>query len=306
MAVREAVFDYVAQLTDGGFTDIGWNDLKRFQFDGERVHLIGPQGIFKPSQLDLPISIATAPPRQGQAAPYADSVSDDGRLFYSYRGTDPHHRDNVGLRAVLAHGLPLLYLLGISRGRYHAEKAWIIADHPNELAIEAHLESADSTVAGINRLGNEENRLAREYAYRMVRQRRHQASFRVSVLAAYRERCSICRIRHRPLLDAAHILPDREGGVPEVTNGLSLCKIHHSAFDARILGLRPERGQSDTVSALTTEIRHDILTEIDGPMLQHGLQELHDTTLTLPRNQSQRPNREAVELRYEVFLEDSA
>ncbi|MPZ54406.1 MAG: hypothetical protein GEU79_17050 [Acidimicrobiia bacterium] len=148
--------------------------------------------------------------------------------------------------------------------------------------------SPESTVSETKRTASLER-----MPYRIVRQRRHQASFRVSVLAAYRERCSICRIRHRPLLDAAHILPDREGGVPEVTNGLSLCKIHHSAFDARILGLRPEHGQSDTVSALTTEIRHDILTEIDGPMLQQGLQELHGTTLTCPgtkhRDRTEKP-----------------
>lgn len=306
LAVRHAAIAYVAELTNGGFTDIGWHDLKRFQFNGERVHLIGPQGIFKPALLELPISITTAPPRIGQAAPYDDAVSEDGRLFYSYRGTDPHHRDNVGLRVVLQYGLPLLYFLGIAKGRYHAEKAWIVADHPAQLTVEAHLESTDSIVAGINRLGGEENRPAREYAYRIVRQRRHQANFRVSVLAAYRERCSICRIRHRPLLDAAHILADSEGGVPEVRNGLSLCKIHHSAFDARIVGLRPERGAGDTVDTVTTEIRNDVLTEIDGPMLQHGLQELHGTPLTLPRNPDQRPSRDAVEARYEAFLETSA
>lgn len=41
---------------------------------------------------------------------------------------------------------------------------------------------------------------------------------------------------------AAHIIPDREeGGEPPVTNGLALCKLHHTAFDAFFLSIRPDR-----------------------------------------------------------------
>ena len=70
------------------------------------------------------------------------------------------------------------------------------------------------------------------------------------------------------LLDAAHIVGDRrhERGDPMVPNGLAMCKIHHAAFDTNILGIRPDR---------VVEIRSDILEEHDGPMLRHGLQELH-------------------------------
>lgn len=40
---------------------------------------------------------------------------------------------------------------------------------------------------------------------------------------------------------AAHIIPDREeGGEPPVTNGLALCKLHHTAFDAFFLSIRPD------------------------------------------------------------------
>ena len=42
-------------------------------------------------------------------------------------------------------------------------------------------------------------------------------------------------------------------------NGLALCKIHHAAYDSRILGVSPD---------LVVQIRADILDETDGPLLE--------------------------------------
>jgi len=40
---------------------------------------------------------------------------------------------------------------------------------------------------------------------------------------AYRQSCAICRLRHKELLDSAHILPDLHPlSEPVVSNGLSL------------------------------------------------------------------------------------
>ncbi len=76
------------------------------------------------------------------------------------------------------------------------------------------------------------------------------------------------------LLDAAHIVPDTEPmGDAVVPNGLSLCKIHHPAYDSHIIGISPEYDVS---------VRRDILEEIDGPMLRHGLQELEGGRILLP------------------------
>jgi putative restriction endonuclease len=61
-----------------------------FDFDGRRVPLIGPQGIFKPALLpEMPISITTVPVREGEARPYDDGVGPDGFLRYRYRGQTP-------------------------------------------------------------------------------------------------------------------------------------------------------------------------------------------------------------------------
>ncbi len=65
-----------------------------------------------------------------------------------------------------------------------------------------------------------------------MRVRVHQARFRGRVLPAYTSQCTICRLKEIRLLDAAHIVSDSEVlGEPTITNGLSLCAIHHRAFD---------------------------------------------------------------------------
>ncbi len=110
---------------------------------------------------------------------------------------------------------------------------------------------------------------------------------------AYRTTCSVCRLRHGELLDAAHIVGDKqEHGDPVVPNGLALCKIHHAAFDANILGVRPD---------YVVEVRADVLAEIDGPMLKYGLQENHGGSLFVPRSPAERPDPERLEVRYEEF-----
>lgn len=73
---------------------------------------------------------------------------------------------------------------------------------------------------------------------------------------------------------------------------LAMCKIHHAAYDANIIGIRPDR---------VVEVRNDVLTEIDGPMLRHGLQAMHGTTIVLPRSRRDHPDRERLEERYEQF-----
>ena len=78
-----------------------------FTYDNDRVPLLAPQEIFKPRILELPLSITTAPD-----GPYDDTFGPDGLLQYRYRGTDPTHRDNVGLRELMQQRLPLVYLHG--------------------------------------------------------------------------------------------------------------------------------------------------------------------------------------------------
>jgi putative restriction endonuclease len=72
---------------------------------------VGPQGIFWPAILaEMPLSITTVAVIDGRERPYEDEMGPDGLLQYRYRGTDPAHRDNVGLRLALQRRVPLVYL----------------------------------------------------------------------------------------------------------------------------------------------------------------------------------------------------
>jgi len=97
--VRKAAFAFlVEQLRQYGRA-IPRNVLaKGFSFEGVRVPLVGPQGIFKPKILpEIPISILTVPEIPGKPRPYDDRSTETGIIIYRYRGNDPSHPDNAGL-----------------------------------------------------------------------------------------------------------------------------------------------------------------------------------------------------------------
>ena len=261
-------------------------------FEGEQIRLMGPQGIFKPRQFTLPLSITTAPPAPGKEPPYPDRTEGD-RLLYAYRGIDPQHRDNVGLRWAMQRRVPLVYFYGVTPGQYLATwPVFIVADDPATLTFTVALDAAEAGGDDLLDLAGEEP--DRRYAIRSVRHRLHQRAFRWRVLEAYRRACAMCRLRHSELLDAAHILPDvEELATAAVSNGLALCKLHHAAFDAHILGVRPD--------TLTVQVRDDILAEADGPMLRHGLQELEGHRIDVPGPRALRPDPAFLSARYDRF-----
>lgn len=134
----------------------------------------------------------------------------------------------------------------------------------------------------------------RMYITSVVKQRLHQREFREKVIDACRKQCALCRFRHTELLDAAHIIPNGEpGGDPVVSNGLSLCKLHHAAFDNFFLAIRPD---------YVIEIRPDVLEEEDGLTLLHGLQNFHGKRIIVPKSLKFRPSPDRLEVRYERFL----
>src|SRR3990167_3893869 len=107
--VRAAAFEFLAEQTRLRGEVLAWETLSRgFDFNGTRVPLVGPQGIFKPSVLtDVPLTIRTAPIVEGRERPYEDRVEEGGAILYRYRGTDPRHPDNVGPRPAGQHAPPL-------------------------------------------------------------------------------------------------------------------------------------------------------------------------------------------------------
>jgi len=269
--------------------------VRGFDFRGMRVPLMGPKGIFKPAVLtDGPLSITTVPPSSRKPAPYDDTLGDDDYLHYRYRGTDVQHPDNVGLRTAMHKHIPLVYFYGIVEGLYLAAyPAFVIADSPGTLTFTVAIGDRQPAASGVLSVRELPDEATRRYATAVVKVRLHQQAFRERVLQAYREHCAICRLRHRELLDAAHILGDAHPlGEPRVSNGLALCRLHHAAFDAHILGIRPD---------YVIEIRTDVLREVDGPMLRHGLQGFQGERLQLPTDPTHRPDTSMLAQRYELF-----
>ncbi len=264
-----------------------------FIFRGCRVPLVSPQGIFKPKIMEQPLTITTTP-----NSPYDDRYSEDGLLLYMYRGTDPSHPDNAGLREVMTQKKPLIYFHGVVPGKYlPVWPVFIVADDPTGLSFTiavddlASLNLSEEPISIIA----EEPESRRTYLTALTKIRLHQRGFREKVLEAYRSQCSFCRLRYRELLDAAHIIPDHEpGSRPTVDNGLALCKLHHAAFDSLILGISPD---------YVIRVRPDILQESDGPILLHGLQEFDGRKLILPSRESDWPDRDALDWKYQRFLE---
>jgi putative restriction endonuclease len=291
-SVRSQAFRYLVELSDLYGDVLPFRPLSDgITIDDVRVPLLGPQGIFKPKLLELPLSITTAP-----NGPYDDSFTESGLLCYRYRGTDPEHRDNVGLRATMQLGKPLIYFHGVIKGKYvPAWPVYIIGDDASSLAFTVAVDDRmNISYSSENSIKDGDAEIRRRYVTSSVRVRLHQRIFRERVLEAYRNECALCMLNHSELLEAAHIIPDAdERGEPEVSNGLSLCKLHHAAFDQKILGIRPD---------YVAEIRLDILKEVDGPMLKHGLQEMHGAKIHVPRSARLKPNRRALEERYEQFL----
>lgn len=269
-----------------------------FSFEGQRVPLLGPQGIFKPRVCRLPLSITTVPAHEGQQRPYDDALGEDGLLRYRYRGPqerpEPDHPDNAGLREARRLRTPLIYFHGIVAGRYAAEyPVYIVGDDRAKLTFTVTVDEHRFAALGNVQEESVETTVRRRYATRLVQQRLHQQEFRERVLEAYQRHCAVCRLKRDQLLEAAHIIGDREErGTPTVTNGIALCSLHHAAFDAHLITVRPD---------YRVEVREDVLHETDGPMLLHGLQGFNGQLIRLPRAERQRPDRERLEARYELF-----
>ena len=284
LAVRGQAMAYIADRADRAGGVITRRELESFTYEGEQLKLIDQsRGIRNPRQLAATLSILSQP-----KGPYDDDLDPvDGLLRYAYRDGDPDSGDNRKLRRAAALGLPLILLQGIAPGIFVPRMpVYLVDDDP----VARHVKVAIDEGLRFVQPGNAD---LRQYVERMTRLRLHQPVFRARVLAAYARQCAICRLRHVDLLDAAHIVGDADSGQPTVDNGLALCKIHHAAYDRGILGVRPD---------YVVQVRTDVLLEVDGPMLRHGLQDVHGWRLELPTRAADHPGRDLLAQRWAAFV----
>lgn len=237
--LRREAMQFLTIRTNDGLESLTREDLLDFTIDGSMFRLMDPtRGIRKPRELSSALSISTAYRRPGEERPYEDRVGADGLLRYKWSGTDPQNMDNRGLRAAMEQGVPLIWFYGVGPGRYQPIfPVYLVAEEPENHQFVVATEVARDLHASESQI--EVN--LRKYLIVETKRRLHQPVFRATVMRAYETRCAVCALGHSELLDAAHVVPDsHEDGIPSVTNGLAMCKIHHAAFDAHILGIRPD------------------------------------------------------------------
>ena len=240
------------------------------------------RGIRNPRSLAATLSIVSSPD-----GPYDDREVDSALFRYAYRAGSVAG-DNTKLRRAMELDLPIILLRKIEASIYAPVfPVYVIED---DSAARQFVLALDSV---IRVLAASESQLEKAYAATLARRRLHQAEFRGRVLHAYETQCAVCNLRLGRLLEAAHIVADREdAGDPVVTNGLSLCQIHHGAYDADLIGISPD---------YVVEVNHELLEAIDGPMLRHGLQEMNLRPLTLPVRRRDHPDRDRLAARFDAF-----
>lgn len=260
-----------------------------FPFRGRRVAFLSPyNGIHRASAQDGPAALSI---NTSTNSPYDDATVPDG-FRYAYRNGSIDQPDNRALRAAHTLGVPLVYFVATRSGWYKPlYPCYVVADDPVGRNV---LVAPGRMVGPIDERDPVplEDPLERRYGVRDARVRLHQARFRGRVLDAYSNKCTICRLKEGRLLDAAHIIGDlEETGEPLVENGLSLCSIHHRAFDQDLVGISQN---------YRVHVSRRLLEDEDGPMLDL-LKTAHEQLIELPTRRAWRPDPQRLALRFERF-----
>jgi putative restriction endonuclease len=260
-----------------------------FRFRGGRVpYLNRMKGIHRARVQRGPAALAI---HTSWKSPYTDVQTEEG-VFYDYRAGSIDQADNRALQAAATLRVPLVYFFGTRPNWYHVEyPCYVEKDRPDEGRV---LVTRGAMVGPMDEPEPVPlpDPIARRYAAREVRVRLHQSRFRAIVLPAYGDRCTVCRLRETRLLDAAHIVRDADPrGEPVVVNGLSMCSIHHRAYDEDLVGISPD---------YRVHVSPRLLDEEDGPMLDL-LKGFEGSSIELPRRAAWQPDRELLAGRFDRF-----
>ncbi|WP_066901629.1 HNH endonuclease [Mycolicibacterium houstonense] len=282
--LRKMLFDHLADIADDRGI-VTRADLESISLRGNIYKAVDRNsGIWNPNAFMATLSVISDPDGE-----YDDGEIGDSLYSYAYEKTSVDGK-NIKMRRALELQLPIILLRKVATSAFvPVFPVYVVHDDmPNRrfiLALDENLRFVDDPL--------HLKPVERRYAERAVKIRLHQPEFRGRILIAYQRRCTVCTLRHGKLLDAAHIVGDNKAhGLPIVQNGLSLCKIHHAAYDANLLGISPD---------YVVSINRELMEEIDGPMLRHGLQDMDGRMLTLPPRRADRPSKNRLAERFEEY-----
>ena len=260
-----------------------------FNFRGRRVPFLNYQkGIYRAAVQRGPAALSI---QTSFRSPYDDQPADTG-FFYAYRAGDIDQSDNRALRAAHALAVPIVYFDATRPGWYQVvSPTFVTGDDPTArgvLLTPGEFSGPLDEPVPMPIV----DAVERRYVVREVRVRLHQARFRGLVVPAYKDQCAICRLKELRLLDAAHITRDAHvEGAATLANGVSLCTIHHRAYDSDLVGISPD---------YTVHVSKRLLEDEDGPMLE-VLKTFHGQSIRVPARSAARPDRERLASRFELF-----
>lgn len=114
--------------------------------------------------------------------------------------------------------------------------------------------------------------------------------FKTIVYDAYDNRCAMCGIQLE-LIEAAHIVPhSHEKGTDEIGNGISLCALHHTAYDRSLIFFDEE------FNIRINDSKMDYLQKVGLDSGFRKFQTLAFDKIQLPTNHILRPNIENIKL----------
>jgi putative restriction endonuclease len=290
--LRLAAFAYLDELLLRG-PYVTRDELRAFSFNGTPFPLISgsSRGIYKPEGWTTVMSILSSGTPAAKGG-YEDEYREDGTLLYRFM---TYSESNIGaynraLLETLDQRLPLILLQKMKSSLFEPfYPVWIEGRSGDAVIVGGQV--PDTEIGEIVGLAAE---VKKRYATVIGKRRLHQDLFRSQLLFAYGDRCAVCNLGRRGLLDAAHIIDDAEDrGEPVIQNGLALCRIHHGAYDQFLIGIRPD---------LRIEVAEDVIAEVDGPMLEHGLKKADGLRIRVPETKKLHPDPENLQWKYEKYL----
>lgn len=116
-----------------------------------------------------------------------------------------------------------------------------------------------------------------------ARQKR-DPNFRKNIYDAYNNKCAMCGIQLE-LVEAAHIIPhSHEKGTDDIDNGISLCALHHTAYDRSLIYF------DEKLNILINENKMEYLEKVGLDSGIRKFEKISFDKIQVPENHTFRPN----------------
>ena len=114
--------------------------------------------------------------------------------------------------------------------------------------------------------------------------KKRDPNFKIKVYDAYNNKCAMCGIGLK-LIEAAHIVPfSHKLGTDEIDTGISLCSIHHDAYDRSLIYF------NEKFDIIINESKMEYLEKVGLDFGYRKFEKLSFDKIQLPNNHTHRPN----------------